>query len=409
MWIATTRETMKPMVEPLTQAQWQIPRLDSQDRWVGGVAAAVARELGVQPIVIRVSFLVLASVGGWGLIIYALCWAGLAIATPDRLSRYEPTPKAATPSHRHVAIAMITLGLVLFLLPYTSSVFRAIVWPVGLTLSGMLIAWTRSGDGGMSSITRVVAGLVFAIGGFLAFTALQTNLVETVVATIFGLAIIFGIVLVAAPSVVRMAKDLDTERQKRVRSDERARISAHIHDSVLQTLSVIQQNPDDPARTRQLARRQERELRNWLYGTPSSTPQGLRLGPALEYAASGVEDRFDVFVEVVAVGDTDDLAPTDLDALIASASEAMTNAAKHAGVSSVDVYAERRPNAIEVFIRDKGKGFDMTSIDSSRHGLADSIVGRMQRAGGTATIHSEVGSGTEVELVLPIETPDAKP
>ncbi len=381
-----------------------MPRLNSEDRWVGGVAAAIAHELGVQAIIIRVCFLLLATVGGWGLVLYAIGWAIFALATPDSLSsNYVPQPKAATPGHRNAAIGMITLGLILFLLRSTPAFFDDVVFPLGFVLTGMLIAWTRSGEGGMSAVVRVVAGLVFAMGGFLAFAALQVNFVDAIVSLVFGMAVVSGIVLVAAPSVVRMGRDLDHERLERIRSDERARISAHIHDSVLQTLTLIQQHGEDPARTRQLARRQERELRNWLYGTPTSTPTGLRLGPALEFAASSVEDSFDVSIAVVAVGDTNDLEPADLDALIAASKEAMANAAKHSGSNRIDVYAERRGQSIEVFVRDTGVGFDPASISQDRHGVADSIVARMQRVGGKALIHSAPGSGTEVELVMPLK------
>jgi signal transduction histidine kinase len=390
------------MSESPTLTRWQMPRLDGNDRWVGGVAAAVATEVGVQPIVIRACFVVLATVGGWGLVLYAIGWAILAIANPSQQAEYRPLAKAQTPAHRNAAIGMIMLGLVLFLLRATPAIFSGVVWPVGFIMTGMLIAWTRSDEGGNTAVVRVVAGLGFAIGGFLAFAALQVSFADAIVSLVFGLAIVGGIILVAAPSVVRMGRDLDNERQERIRSDERARISAHIHDSVLQTLTLIQQHGEDPARTRQLARRQERELRNWLYGTASDTPTGLRLGPALEFAASTVEDRFDVSIAVVAVGDTDDLAPADLDALIAASREAMSNAAQHSGALRIDVYAERRDGIAEVFVRDTGQGFDLESINTDRHGVANSILDRMERAGGTAAIHSEVGHGTEVELTLPI-------
>lgn len=391
------------MTQPLTENRWQMPRLNSDERWVGGVAAAIAYELGVQAIVIRVCFVLLASVGGWGLILYAIGWAIFALATPDKLSSYQPQPKAATPGHRNAAIGMITLGLVLFLLRSTPAIFDDVVFPVGFVLTGMLIAWTRSDEGGMSAIVRVIAGLVFAMGGFLAFAALQVNFIDAIVSLVFGMAVVSGIVLVAAPSVVRMGRDLDHERLERIRSDERDRISAHIHDSVLQTLTLIQQHGEDPTRTRQLARRQERELRNWLYGTSTDSRTGLRLGPALEFAASSVEDRFDVSIAVVAVGDTDDLEPADLDALIAASKEAMVNAANHSGSKRIDVYAERRGTAIEVFVRDTGVGFDPSVVSQDRHGVSDSIVARMKRAGGQAHIHSSLGSGTEVELVMPLQ------
>jgi len=395
----------RSVVQTLSPSRWQVPRLDREDRWIGGVAAAIAREVGVQPVVIRVAFVVLAAVGGWGLVLYAAAWAALVIANPGRLAPYHPQPKAATPSHRLAAVAMITIGLVIALLPFTSSVFATVIWPVGFVLSGVLIAWTRSEEGGTSALVRVVAGLVVAIGGFLAFTATQVEFSEAIVALVFGIAIVSGIVLVAAPSVVRMGRDLDHERQERIRADERSRINAHLHDSVLQTLTLIQQHGDDPARTRQLARRQERELRTWLHG-PSDSPTGLRLGPALDYVASQVEERFDVTIDVVTVGDTSDLAAVDLEALAGAASEAMVNAARHAAVARVDVYAEHRRGLVQVFVRDTGAGFDPSAVGPDRQGVRNSIVARMERAGGSAVVTSEVGIGTEVELRLPVDEDD---
>lgn len=387
-------------VEP--PRRWQVPRLDRDDRWIGGVASALAREIGVQAIVIRAAFVVLASVGGWGLVLYAATWSTLALANPRLLSPYVPQPKAATPAHRVAAVLMITVGLVMTFLPLSGAVFAVVVWPIGFVLSGMLIAWTRSEDGGRSAVVRVVAGIVVAIGGFLAFAATQVEFVDGVIALVFGLSIVSGIVLVAAPSVARIGRDLDRERQERVRADERARIGAHIHDSVLQTLTLIQQHGDDSLRTRQLARRQERELRSWLYGSTATDVSGLRLRPALEFAASDVETRFDVVISVVAVGDTDDLEAADIEPLIAASREAMTNAAKHAGVSRISVYAERHNGVVEVFVRDEGAGFDVGAVGPDRRGVTDSILGRMARAGGSAVVRSEPGSGTEVELTLPI-------
>lgn len=366
------------------------------------MAAALAREIGVQALIVRVAFVVLAAVGGWGLILYALAWAVLAIADPGPSRPYVPQAKGATPTHRLIAVAMITVGLVIALLPLTSAVFATVIWPVGFVLSGVLIAWTRSEEGGTSALVRVVAGLVVAIGGFLAFTASQVAFSEALAALVFGLAIVSGVALVAAPSLVRMGRDLDRERQERIRVDERSRINAHLHDSVLQTLTLIQQHGEDPVRTRQLARRQERELRGWLHGPTADSPAGTRLGPALEAAASAVETAFDVTVPVVTVGDTSDLHPAAVGEIVAAAREAMTNAAKHAGVGRVHVYAEHRDGVVEVFVRDTGVGFEVETVEPDRHGLANSVHARMERAGGQATVVSEVGVGTEVELRLPV-------
>lgn len=394
------------MTSSLSRAAWQTPRIDGNDRWVGGAAAAIAREVGVQPIVIRAAFVLLTFVVGWGLLLYVVAWAWLAVFSSDRISPYAPRPKAATSLHRHLGIALVVIGLMALLGQLTPSAFTSISWPIGFVFTGALIAWSRGSNEpeGISIIVRIVAGLVVAIGGILAFAALSYSVWQAIVALVFGIAIIGGITLIAAPSIVQMARSLDGERLDRIRSDERARISAHLHDSVLQTLTLIQRNAGDPQQMAQLARRQERELRNWLYGPAAAAPDGIHLGPALERAADQVEEIHGVQIDVVAVGDTGEPVDGDLATLIAAAKEAMNNAAVHSGVDRIDVYAERSTNAIEIFVRDTGIGFDVDTIDADRHGVRDSILARMERAGGSAEIFSSPSAGTEVELRLPLTT-----
>ncbi len=387
------------------RAKWQMPRIDRSDRVLGGVAAAIAVEIGVQPLIMRTLFLVLAIAGGWGLVLYALAWAFIAIASPTRISPYTPVPKGATPTHRHLAVLVIATGLLIIFARLSSDVFAGIVWPVGFVSTGALIAWSRgqAEPEGLSVVARVVAGLTVAVGGLIAFAALQFNLVDTLIALVFGLALVAGVAIVAAPSVIRLARDLDSERQDRVRTDERARISAHLHDSVLQTLSLIQRHVDDPVRTAQLARQQERELRNWLYGPGPSRADTVRLQEGLEAMATRVEQSHGIKIDVVAVGDSAAFPRATLTPLLEAAGEAMTNAAKHAGVDRIDVYAEHRASQVEVFVRDTGAGFDPDAVVGDRRGLSESIIGRMHRAGGSATVFSSPESGTEIELVLPIE------
>lgn len=392
------------MNAPASRPVWQIPRIDRNERWIGGAASAIAREVGVQPLVIRGAFLALTLVVGWGLVLYVLAWAALTFLTPPQISPYLPTPKGATSLHRHIAIAMVTIGLMAIFGQFAPSSFTSVTWPLGFVLAGALIAWSRGDNSeGISIVVRILAGLLVAVGGILALAALSDiSLLDVVVALVFGLAVIAGVTLIAAPSIVQMARSLDGERLDRIRIDERARISAHLHDSVLQTLSLIQRHSDDPIRTAHLARQQERELRNWLYGPTVTEPDGVHLGPALERAASEVEEKHGVQINVVAVGDTGAAVHGDLTRLIAATREAMTNAAVHSGVPQIDVFAERSPHAIDIFVRDTGKGFSPDSIDPDRHGVAESIVARMQQAGGVATIDSVPGAGTEVELHLPI-------
>lgn len=386
------------------RARWQLPRIDPNARLIGGVSAAIARELGVQPLVIRVAFAALTLVVGWGLLLYVFAWAGMTLFSSSQISPYRPMAKGATAVHRHMAIVMIVVGLMIALGQITPGGFTSLSWPLGFVLAGGLIAWSRGGDGvggGLSAVVRIVAGVSVALGGIIAFAALSISFTQAIVAGVFSLAVVAGVILVAAPSVVRMGRSLDDERLDRIRLDERARISAHLHDSVLQTLTLIQQNADDPARAAQLARRQERELRTWLYGPTPSRLDGLLLGPALEAAAIEVEEMHGVTIEVVAVGDSGAPVGPGGEALIAAAREAMVNAATHADVDRVDVFVERTPDTIEVFVRDTGVGFDQSSVSAKRRGVSESILGRMSRAGGRAEIHSEIGEGTEVELVLP--------
>jgi signal transduction histidine kinase len=194
-----------------------------------------------------------------------------------------------------------------------------------------------------------------------------------------------------------MTADLRDERRERIRSQERAEVAAHVHDSVLQTLALIQKAADDPREVSRLARSQERELRGWLYRP--ATHSGGQFAAALESAAAEVEEAHRVAVEVVVVGD----CPVDAraGALVAAAREAMVNAAKHAGVAQVQVYAEVEADRLAVFVRDRGAGFDPTQVPADRLGLAQSVVGRMERNGGTAQVRSEPGSGTEVRLEMP--------
>lgn len=383
--------------------RWQVPPLDAEDRWIGGVAAAIAAELGVQPLIIRICFAILALAGGWGLVFYAAAWAGLGILSPPQLAPYVPVPKAAGSFHRHAAIALIVLGLVLGIRALGFGFIDQIVFPVGFVLTGFLIAWSRQNEeGGVSAVVRIVIGVVVASAGLLTVVVTSVELGDALRLLAIAVAVVGGIALVVAPSVVRIGQDFDVERQERVRADERARVAAHLHDSVLQTLTLIQRNANDPQRTASIARQQERELRSWLYGNEPSQPGTTRLEPALEQVANRVEEHHGVKVEVVTVGDTHDIEPAAIHGLIGATQEAVTNAAKHAKVNKIDVFAERRPDSIEVFVRDAGVGFDIDVIDKDRQGIRSSIIDRMERHGGGASIHSEPGIGTEVELTQPL-------
>jgi DNA-binding NarL/FixJ family response regulator len=240
---------------------------------------------------------------------------------------------------------------------------------------------------GLGIALVVAAGLVFlqATGALSA--------ARDVVLAVLVVAVALGVIF--APLVVRLARSLTAERSERIRSQERAEMAAHLHDSVLQTLALVQKNAGDEREVAALARRQERELRHWLAGRVA---EGNRLAAALEAVAGEVEHAHGVDVEVVAVGDCE-LGERGR-ALVAAAGEAMVNAAKFGAGSPVSVYAEAGDGRTHVFVRDRGPGFDPGTVPDDRRGVRDSIVGRMERHGGRAEIHSSRGEGTEVEVVI---------
>ncbi len=208
---------------------------------------------------------------------------------------------------------------------------------------------------------------------------------------------VLALALILAPFLWRMGRNLAAERAERIRSQERAEVAAHLHDSVLQTLTLMQKRADDPREVAALARRQERELRSWLFGR--AKPASESFAAALEEVATEVEDAHGVPVEVVAVGDA--RLENGAEAVVAAAREAVTNAAKFAPDSGpVALYAEADDERLQVFVRDRGPGFDPEAIPGDRRGVRESIVARMERHGGRAEIHSQAGEGTEVELVL---------
>jgi signal transduction histidine kinase len=208
-------------------------------------------------------------------------------------------------------------------------------------------------------------------------------------------AFVGGLLLVVGPWLWRTALERDAERLGRIRSEERAEVAARVHDSVLQTLALIQKHAGDGRRVAALARRQERELRGWLFGTDA---EGT-FSAAIDEAATEIEELHGVRVEVANSGN----APLDADlrALVLAGREAMANAAKFAGTDEISVYTEVDAESASVFVRDRGAGFDRDAVPPERRGLTDSIEGRMKRHRGSAKITSSPGNGTEVELTLP--------
>jgi len=400
------------------------------DRLVAGVCSGVARALGVDPLLVRVGTVALTLAGGTGALLYVLAWLLLpAEGSGSSLAQAALRDRARHDVGEVLAIGSIVLGMLL-LVRGTGVWFNdALVWPLLLSGMGLVVIWRQAGDDDRPSLLRVVdrlprpgsptldlrsrraalarvvvgvALVVSGVGAFLAASEAFSAVRQGVLATA---GIVGGLALVTGPWWLRMGRDLAQERRQRIRSEERAEVAAHLHDSVLQTLALIQRNAEDPRAVVTMARRQERELRGWLYEADSRAGADARTGDAslaaaLTRAGEEVEGQHGVSIDVVAVGDL----PIDdaLRALVAAAREAMVNAAKWSGAATVSVYAEVGAGEASVFVRDWGVGFDPAAVAPDRHGVRESIVERMARHGGRAVVRSTPGEGTEVELRIEV-------
>jgi signal transduction histidine kinase len=386
------------------------------DRVIAGVASGIAEHLGVPVLWVRVIFVVLAGLGGSGMIGYALLW-GFLPATETGSRRVN----TARDKQQAVGLVVLGVGLALAGAALGTAWGGWVTGPLGFALVGAGVVWReadasqrtrwRSGAGvvfgGRMALLRVLAGIALVTSGIAVFLLNQGNLGQWRFALLAAAATLVGVAVLTVPWWLRLMRALGEERRARIRTEERAEIAAHLHDSVLQTLALIQQQSDSAREVRRLARGQERELRSWLYGPQGYGRTVARAGggavaPAfaatLHAAAGEVEDTYAVSMQVVVVGDC--ALDEPLPALVQASREAMVNAAKHAGVTEISVNAEVEPGQVHVFVRDRGAGFDPAAIADDRHGLADSIRGRMERHGGTVTLRTAPGEGTEVQLVV---------
>jgi signal transduction histidine kinase len=358
---------------------------------------------------VRAAFVILTVSGGLGVLLYAVCWLVMGSAAREGAEEHvaEGTgPGGLGDANRILGIALVTVGLALLVEATSLGFGERVARPIGLVGLGLLVAWHRVrlgslGEGNTSRLVRVGVGLFLAAAGIVGLIALNLNLAEARDTLFLSAAVVAGLGLVAAPTIRSLLDDLSEERRQRIRSEERARVAAHLHDSLLQTLALIQRHADDPAQMRSLARRQERELRAWLYGSDADRVGGT-LRVELERIASEVEQLHGVPVELVVVAG-DVAVDARLADLLGAARESMVNAAKHAGAPRIDVFTEVSDGVLELYVRDVGRGFDPAAVPPDRRGLRDSVRARMERVGGTATISSSPGEGTEVELRLPLE------
>ncbi|WP_027007045.1 ATP-binding protein [Conexibacter woesei] len=417
---------------------------DLDNKVIAGVAAGLGRWMGVDRIIVRIVLLVLVPASGIGIPAYL---AGLLLmptsdGAPPIAQRLRARPGAWQITF---GVGCITLGALLAVRELGFWWSDAVTWPLVLAASGLALLWRQTlgrrgavepeprspraedtlpsaaapgepsdaetaadeqarmvlGSGipeRLRSIYQGGFGIALVVGAVLLFLQANGALRGTRDLVLSVVVVGIGLGLVLAPFWLRLVRNINDERAARIRSQERAEVAAHLHDSVLQTLALVQKRADDPRAVATLARRQERELRTWLSGAPEARPDEC-LADALRAAAAEVEEAHGVPVEVVIVGDH------ELDdrhrALVAAAREALANAVRHSGSEEpIALFMEVAGGRTEVFVRDRGSGFDVGAVGDDRRGVKESIVGRMARHGGHGAVHSTPGTGTEVELVL---------
>jgi signal transduction histidine kinase/phage shock protein PspC (stress-responsive transcriptional regulator) len=385
---------------------------DPDDRILAGVAAAAGRRLGVDAAFVRVALAVLSLAGGAGILVYLVTWA----VTPE-VAGGDDRPAPAVSLRRAAALGLQVLGAMLLLRAVGLWLGDALVWPLTLTAVGSSVLWARSDDAerarwaaiasadrpvqaifsDVASVPRQILGGALAISGMLALFAANVDIGDIGGALVAVTIATAGLALILGPAIWRLVQQAGQERRERIRSEERSEIAAHLHDSVLHTLALIQRS-DSPLQMATLARSQERELRSWLQGRTADGAADT-LASALEAVAARLEATHHVAVDLVVVGDA--LLDDQLRAVTAAAGEAAANAARHSGAQEVSIYVEVEPETITAYVRDEGLGFEPATVPDDRRGIAHSIRGRIERHGGTVKIDSQPGEGTEVAMSLP--------
>ncbi len=378
-----------------------------RDRVLRGVAGGLGARTGVDPVLLRIAFVVLTLAGGAGVLLY-----GIGLAVSDEPAAGEDAPARPLDLQQAAAVGLVGLGVLLMLRSLGLWFGDALVWPAVLAAVASAVIWTRGnptgrrrssddplGLSGPRSTTagRIVIGATLTAASGLVFLGATDDPLR-VIAPLAGITI--GVVLLIAPWLFRLWEQLGRERDERARAAARDEVAAHLHDSVLQTLVLIQRSTDHPRRMVTLARRQERELRAWLYGDRDLLDPTTSLQGAVDDLVGEVEAAFDLEIETVVVG----ACPVDdaITGLLAAAREALVNVGKHAGVGSASLYVEVTDDTVEVFVRDRGDGFDPDTVPTDRRGLRGSVHGRLARLGGGARVtSSDHGDGTEVELWVP--------
>lgn len=407
-------EGVQPAANQVPEAVNAVPRLERRvgGRIVGGVAGGVADHLGIDVLKVRVAFAFLAALAGAGVVMYGLLW----IFTPPGS---DSEPPSAQERRKALGLIAIGLGAAAGLSWLFSGAVGSVVAPVVVVAVGAALVWREFDSEGsrdaiglpqrptvltwarvLGGITLIVLGLGVVILAQVDFDALRSSLLAVVVTLV-------GAGLLTVPLWLRMWRALNAERGARIRNEEREEIASHLHDSVLQTLALIQKQSGDAVEVARLARGQERELRRWLFGGGETDHSSL--AEALRTIAGEVEDQYGVTVRPVTVGDVqldhsgdgNGLSRESFTALLGATRESLVNAAKHSGEMDINLFSEVEPEEAGVFVRDRGVGFDMNTVSADRQGLAKSVKSRVERRGGRVDVRSTPGKGTEIRIHMP--------
>lgn len=383
--------------------------------WLGGVCTGLAAHLGWPVLLIRAIVVALAGVELVGAVLYAVLWLAMPIDRSPSAPGIDAATRTGMRTQTSVRsadigerLALLLLGvgvalLVQFLVPGWQVVP---FWPMVLFAVGVALVW-RQADSllprigrrrRMRAVIQALLGIALIASGIVLTVSRGFGIRELTTPQWTGVILFVVLLAVAAPWAFRTRTALTVAREQELLANARADVASHLHDSVLQTLALIQRQADDPKAVAALARKQERELRQWLYG---ASREADTIKTALETAAAEVEDDAGVSIDLVVVGDHE--LNVRMDALARASREAMLNAAKHSGADRVDVYAEILDDVAEVYVRDRGQGFEVSAVSDDRMGVRGSIVDRMARHDGTARIRSAPGEGTEVWLRMELE------
>ncbi|AYJ49141.1 ATP-binding protein [Rhodococcus sp. P1Y] len=381
-------------------------------RIVGGVAGGLSDHLGVDVFKVRVALALLAIMAGAGIFAYGLLWvftsAGDDVERPSSAER-----------QRALGLAALGLGLAAGLAWLANGTAASALVPIVVVVVGAALVWREFDSEGPRSIlgmpkkptvlswARVVGGATLIVLGLGVVVLARVDIASVRSSLLAVVVTLVGAALLTVPLWLRMWRTLNAERSARIRNDEREEIASHLHDSVLQTLALIQKQSDQPQEVMRLARGQERELRKWLFDGGDQDHSSL--AEALKTIAGEVEDQHGVTVRPITVGDvqlsvdesSSGLQREHFTALLGATREALVNAAKHSGETNIDLFAETEADKVTVFVRDRGTGFDENLVPMDRQGLAKSIRARIERRGGEVSVRSQVGKGTEVRILMP--------